>query len=120
MLKGMLEPQPEFFECCESVEELEALLSKDSESEPEGETVSAPEEWAYVVWRAPRSSQNLVGLHLGSGRAWCFIARCLGEEYSYGRGHRLRKAENLAEARRLYSLEAARHKAPRVPAVFYH
>ena len=71
MLKGMLEPQPEFFECCESVEELEALLLKDSESEPEGETVSAPEDWAYVVWRAPRSPRSIVGLRLGSGRAWC-------------------------------------------------
>ena len=75
----MLEPHPEFFDCCETLEELEALLLKeDSESEPEGEIVSAPEDWAYVVWCAPKSSQNILGIHLGSARAWCFIARCLG------------------------------------------
>ena len=116
----MLEPHPKFFDCCEALEEWEALLLEDSDSEPESEVVSAPEEWAYVVWRAPHSSQDIVGIHVGSERAWWFIEYCLGVEYSYAFGHRLRKAESLAEARRLYSLESARHKAPRVPAVFYH
>ena len=72
---------------------------------------------AYAVWRTPGSGRVLVGVHIGA-RCWDCLVRWLeGGRYVSGRD-RLRGADNLDAAVRLYEGEAQRHLAPVPPQVF--
>ena len=71
-------------------------------------------ERCYVIW-VPKA---LAGIHCGR-EPWKHIAAEIGG-YSYGKGHRLRKASSILAAWELYSSEAAEHDVPPEPVCFHH
>ena len=77
------------------------------------------EDWAYAVWSVAGAPQ-LVGIHVGSLRAWRAIAAQLpGGRYSYP-ACRLRRYDNEQLAFAGYLSEARRHGAPVPPRIVYH
>lgn len=75
-----------------------------------------PAEWTrgerfYTVWAAPNSLREIRGVHMGPG-SWRGIENNLaGRQYSYHRGHRLRRFPSLDESIIEYYAERLRHGA---------
>lgn len=78
---------------------------------------AAPSGRAYAVWATPRSTEQLVGVHVGP-LAWrAIVTRLEHGRYQSGRD-RLRGADSLNQAVDLFSAEARRHGVSPTPTVF--
>ena len=78
------------------------------------------EAWCYVVWVLP-DHPEATGIHCGGGAAWRALLELLpGRSYSYRSGTRLRRADNLDAAKKLYAAERDRHSCPREARIHVH